>query len=103
MSDGRPAQHHSLSPERTALAWSRTGLAALALAGVLLKAGVSRDDPLTMAASGVALATAAFLYVCARVRQANARATPTVPGPAWMLATSLCCVAAASVALAGLV
>jgi hypothetical protein len=57
----------------------------------------------TITASGMALATAAFMYVCAHARQANARATPTAPNPGWMLATSLCCVAAAAVALAGLV
>jgi uncharacterized membrane protein YidH (DUF202 family) len=97
---GDPAPPRSFAPERTALAWSRTGLAALGLAGVLLKAGITRGDDVTLAASGLALLTAAYMYVFGRARQT---AASSAPSPTWMLVASLCCVAASATALAAVI
>ena len=59
-----------LQPERTALAWQRTGVAALAAAGGAVLAAVHRADdggsPLTVVAALVALAITAAAAVPAR-------------------------------------
>ena len=41
-------------PERTALAWQRTGLGILAVAGLLGHGGVRDDEPAVVVAAGVA-------------------------------------------------
>ena len=70
-----------LQGERTALAWSRTGLAVLVNALVVLRSGLSYGSR-PIAVLGVALLLAAcgvMLYGVQRKRQLAAPALPTAP------------------------
>lgn len=44
-----------LQPERTALAWQRTGLSAAVVAVLLLRTGILRGSPLDVVAAGCAI------------------------------------------------
>jgi len=59
-----------LQPERTALAWQRTALAAAVAAVLLLRSGLTRGAPLEIAAAGCATVVVALWFVAAR-RQAT--------------------------------
>lgn len=50
-----------LQRERTALAWRRTGLTALALGLLLARLGITHDNPAEVAAGAAALLTATIL------------------------------------------
>ncbi|WP_115944334.1 DUF202 domain-containing protein [Amycolatopsis thermalba] len=55
-----------LQPERTALAWQRTALAAAVAAVLLLRSGLVRDAPLEIAAAGCAAAVVVLWFVAVR-------------------------------------
>jgi uncharacterized membrane protein YidH (DUF202 family) len=57
-----------LQAERTALSWSRTALAALAVAAVSFKAGLEDDAPASYVAAGLAAVAALVLYGGGRER-----------------------------------
>lgn len=52
-----------LQPERTALAWQRTGLSAAVVAVLLLRAGILRGSPLDVVAAGCAIAVGALAWL----------------------------------------
>lgn len=97
---GRPRRESGLQGERTALAWTRTGLAVLVNAALLLRAGLLQPSR-PLAACGAALliaAAAVTLYGARRKRQlASSPPLPAAP-PAAMLALAavalITCVAA---------
>jgi Domain of unknown function (DUF202) len=88
-----PIDSPGLQSERTTLAWSRTTLSALALAGLLLKAGLSRHDFADFLGCGLAFATALSLQVARLVRHAEPGRPPSAPA-SLMRAISACCVVA---------
>jgi uncharacterized membrane protein YidH (DUF202 family) len=61
-----------LQPERTALAWQRTGLAAVVLAVLLLRHGVLDRAPLEIMAGVLAAAAALLSGFAIRVRSEGA-------------------------------
>jgi uncharacterized membrane protein YidH (DUF202 family) len=78
-----------LQPQRTALAWRRTGLAVLVNALVVLRAGVQGNHRL-VTALGVLLILAAAGTVAAgawRARVLSTTGTPCAPPPALVLGT----------------
>lgn len=70
-----------LQPERTALAWSRTGLAVLANALLVLRAGSNSHSVAIMTLGAVLLVAclAAFLYGAARRRRLASGRAPLAP------------------------
>ena len=66
-----------LQPERTALAWRRTGLSATVTAVLLLRNGIGRAAPLDLAAAAAAMLVAALSWV-AGGRPAPGRSRPMV-------------------------
>lgn len=89
-----------LQPERTAMAWTRTG-AAMAVNGLLvLRAGWTGDSRALVAAAGMVFVSAAALVQLGRVRGVQlATRTPAVARPCFMMlavnAVVLCAMAAA--------
>ena len=67
-----------LQPERTALAWQRTGLSAAVAAALLLRSGLLDGSAFALAAAGSALA--AFVLAWLTGRRARTSGTPR-----WML------------------
>ncbi|MEV5300384.1 DUF202 domain-containing protein [Amycolatopsis methanolica] len=55
-----------LQPERTALAWQRTALAAAVAAVLLLRSGLIRGAPLEVAAAGCAAAVVVLWFIAVR-------------------------------------
>jgi putative membrane protein len=49
-----PASSGETQPERTALAWQRTGLGMMAVAGLLGHGAVEREDPVLLVLAGTA-------------------------------------------------
>ncbi|MEV0075401.1 DUF202 domain-containing protein [Nocardia neocaledoniensis] len=70
-----------LQPERTVLAWRRTGLAATVLTVLLVRAVVTSDSPAAPLALGCAAATLAAILAAARERHRRYRADPTAAAP----------------------
>lgn len=60
-----------LQPERTALAWKRTGLAILVVAALLLRDGIHRGSPFGLAACGGALLAAGLSWWASRYTSAS--------------------------------
>lgn len=60
-----------LQPERTALAWQRTGLSAGVVAILLLRIGVVHEAPLELVAGGLALAVGVFGWLIGSRRPEN--------------------------------
>lgn len=56
-------------PQRTALAWSRTALAAAALAAATSKAAVQHADPVVIACAAVTWLAAAGVFLCGQRRR----------------------------------
>jgi putative membrane protein len=68
-------------PERTALAWQRTGLGVLAVAGLLGHAAIERDSAVALAVAGVvALLALGVLGGLAPVRYRRVRGQLSVGG-----------------------
>jgi hypothetical protein len=82
MSDRGPG----LQPERTALAWQRTGLAAAVTAALLLRSGLAHGSAFGLAASGCAFVVSALAWLTGR------QARSTAPRPMMLGVTSLVCV-----------
>lgn len=55
-----------LQPERTALAWQRTALAAAVAAVLLLRSGLTRNAPLEIAAAVCASAVVVLWFIAVR-------------------------------------
>ncbi|ANJ26477.1 DUF202 domain-containing protein [Agromyces aureus] len=91
-----------LQPERTALAWSRTGLAIAVNAVLVLRNGLSSNQP-ALASAGVVLfvlAAVAIAHGTVRRRQLDAHHEPVPPSPLVMLGLSATVLLAA---LAGII
>ena len=78
-----------LQPERTDLAWSRTGLAAAACALVLLRLGWALRDDVLRASGGLLLMIGLTALGTRFARRQQASATPASRHPAILLAASL--------------
>lgn len=52
-----------LQPERTALAWQRTGLSAAVVAVLLLRTGILRGSPLDVVAAGCAVTVGVLTWL----------------------------------------
>jgi uncharacterized membrane protein YidH (DUF202 family) len=63
-----PGPRPGTQVERTLLSWSRTALAALALAAVAFKAGIGRGDVADILTGSLATLAAATTYLCGRAR-----------------------------------
>ncbi|MFF2372551.1 DUF202 domain-containing protein [Agromyces sp. NPDC058110] len=90
-----------LQPERTALAWSRTGLAIAVNAVLALRDGLSSDQP-ALSAAGVVLfvlAAVAIAHGAVRRRQLDARREVVPPSPAVMLGVTATVLLAAVVGI----
>jgi uncharacterized membrane protein YidH (DUF202 family) len=66
------AANRGLQPERTQLAWSRTALAALALAAILAKAYVNGSGLPALVGAATATLVAAILYAGGWIRSSMA-------------------------------
>ncbi len=89
---GRPGAQ----AERTQLSWARTALAALALAALATKTGISRHNVTDVITGAAATLAAAVIYLCGRNRAARLREDARGVSPAAVRVT------AAVVVLAGL-
>lgn len=104
MSAGPPGHWDpGLQPERTSLAWQRTGLALAVASTVALREGVVGADPAVMALAGTALVAGGLVVHRCRAelpdRIAALRAGGPLPAPGGVRAVvvSLVCLAAATV------
>ena len=77
----RPHSAGETQPERTALAWQRTGLGMMAVAGLLGHGAVERENPVLLAIAGAAaLLALAVLGGLAPVRYRQVRRTLRLGG-----------------------
>ena len=95
-----PQQDPGLQPQRTALAWGRTGLSMAAVALLVLRAGVQGHRPAVLAVGTLDMACAVLLCLAAGWRRsALGRETIRPVPPAWMAgisaAVALACLAGA--------
>lgn len=74
-----------LQPERTALAWSRTGLAIFVNAMIVLRAGAQSGQPLIVSLGIVLLAAAAGAVVCGVWRVRHLAEDGKRVAPPWIL------------------
>ena len=92
-----------LQPERTGLAWSRTGLALAANALLALRAGVVHEQPVVLAVGAALLLAAAFVVAFGFARRHRlARGGIEAAGPAAMMAIAVLAGLASAAALAPL-
>lgn len=93
-----------LQPQRTALAWSRTGLAMVVNAVLVLRAGLVEDDPALLMLGALLTLVAGGFVAAGRLRRREL-ARPDAGGPpSWLIAwtaagTVLACAAGALTAL----
>lgn len=106
MTSRAAARDPGLQPERTALAWKRTGLAVFGNALLLLRSGVDHAS-LAVTADGLALlAAAAWLVVQGTRRRADLALDSALAAPPpyllrqTMVVRSLVCITSANVILA---
>lgn len=88
-----------VQPERTALAWTRTGMALLANALLVVRAGWSSDSTAIMAVGGLLLVACAGAFVFGawrRQRLISGRAPLAPPALAMQIAASVMLVACAA-------
>jgi uncharacterized membrane protein YidH (DUF202 family) len=81
-----------LQPQRTALAWSRTGLAVFVNALIVLRAGLVTELPLIIALGVFLLVAAGLLVVCGTWRMRDLAAHGARSGPPLLLITTTVCV-----------
>ena len=77
-----------LQPQRTALAWTRTGLSVLVNAVVVLRSGVQADQPFILGLGFVLLIAAAFAVGCGGWRARRLATDVAHSAPPWMLVIS---------------
>jgi uncharacterized membrane protein YidH (DUF202 family) len=72
-----------LQPQRTALAWTRTGLSVLLNSGVVLRSGVQANEPFILVLGFVLLVAAAGAVACGgwRARRLTIDLTHSAPPP----------------------
>ncbi|GAA1503473.1 uncharacterized membrane protein YidH (DUF202 family) [Agromyces terreus] len=93
-----------MQPERTALAWSRTGLAIAVNAVLVLRDGLSSSQP-ALSTAGVALfvlAAVAVAHGAVRRRQLDARREIIPPSPVAMLGVAATVLLAAVAGIASI-
>ena len=87
------ARDPGLQPQRTALAWSRTGLAVFVNALIVLRAGLASEQA-TIVALGVLLLVAAGLsVVCGTWRVRHLAEAGSQSAPPWLLIVATVAVA----------
>ncbi|MEJ3403706.1 DUF202 domain-containing protein [Rathayibacter sp. YIM 133350] len=107
MTDAAPARDPGLQPERTRLAWTRTALALVLNAVLVVRSGIVHDLPVfTVIGAGLIVAAAAEIAIGVRRARALAEAgRVAVDGTAVLFTTGIAMVAAvagvASILLAG--
>src|SRR5262245_43094866 len=74
-----------LQPERTALAWARTGLAVFINALIVLRAGVKRHQTFSFALGLILLVAAALAVVCGTWRVRHLASHGARSAPPWIL------------------
>jgi hypothetical protein len=74
-----------LQPQRTALAWSRTGLAVFVNALIVLRAGLMSDQILIMGLGVLLLVAAGLSVACGTWRVRHLAAHGAQSGPPWLL------------------
>lgn len=74
-----------LQPQRTALAWGRTGLAVFVNALIVLRAGLVSDQMLIMGLGVLLLVAAGLSVVCGTWRVRHLAAHGAQSGPPWLL------------------
>jgi uncharacterized membrane protein YidH (DUF202 family) len=74
-----------LQPQRTALAWTRTGLSVLLNAAVVLRSGVQADQPFLLALGMVLLVAAAVAVACGGWRARRLSVDITHSAPPWLI------------------
>lgn len=76
-----------LQPERTALAWNRTALAAVINACLLLRSGMEGLNPALLLGAGCLIAVASSLMLIGSVseRALSSATVPRAPAPSRML------------------
>lgn len=74
-----------LQPQRTALAWSRTGLAVFVNALIVLRSGLVTEQVFILALGVVLLVAAGLSVVCGTWRVRHLAAHGAQSGPPWLL------------------
>jgi hypothetical protein len=82
-----------LQPQRTALAWVRTGLAVFVNALLVLRAGVQAERPALVALGVVLLAATVSCVVCGVWRGNHLATHRGLSAPPWILIASTVCLA----------
>lgn len=84
-----PHQDPGLQPQRTALAWNRTGLSMAAVALLMLRAGIQEHDTAALAVGALDMACALMMYAAAFWRRSSLHLDRVVQAPpAWMAGIS---------------
>jgi uncharacterized membrane protein YidH (DUF202 family) len=101
----QPPRDPGLQPERTALAWNRTGLALLLNALLALRLGLADGPPLMLALGGALVAGALATMAIGRRRRVQLLGDGRLDAaPVWMMRfTVLVALGAALTGLAGVV
>jgi hypothetical protein len=74
-----------LQPQRTALAWSRTGLAVFVNALIVLRAGLITEQVFILGLGAILLVAAGLSVVCGTWRVRHLAAHGARSGPPWVL------------------
>jgi len=82
-----------LQPQRTALAWGRTGLAVFVNALIVLRAGLMTEQPLVLALGVFLLVAAGLSVACGTWRVRHLVEHGGRSGPPWLLIASTVAVA----------
>ena len=78
-------QDSGLQPQRTALAWSRTGLAVFVNALIVLRAGLASEQGVIIGLGAVLLVAAGLSVVCGNWRVRHLAAHGSRSAPPWPL------------------